>query len=142
MKTNVYVRPPVANSKNFFVTPDDEKVLVSKEAYKNMYRTGKLMNMKVDRVLVHEDDKPLEKQHSHHMVGSIQSLKRFVSHPNHHNEEVVPEAESSQKSTNSILESEGDEADYIDYMDENLLGKDDDVVKEFRTMFTRRTWVC
>jgi len=68
-------------------------------------------------------------------------LKRFVSHPNHHNEGAVPEAESSQKSTNSILESD-DEADYMDYMDENLIYRDEEIIKEFTTIFSRRPRVC
>lgn len=134
----IYVRPPAINSKNFFVNPEDEKALISKEAYKNLYRTGKLMNMKVDRVLVHEDDKPQEKAtHHHNLIGSIQSLKRFTSHPNNHPEPAYREGESSLKSTHSIEESE-DEADYMDYMDENLVFREDDMVKEFRTMFARR----
>jgi len=47
--------PPVIPSNNYFVSPDDSKVLITKEKYTSLYKNGHLKNMKVDCSSIIED---------------------------------------------------------------------------------------
>jgi len=124
--------PPSLPSKNYFVSPEDQKNLISVEQYRELYKRGDLKNMKVNEALIAE--KPL--------VSPQQTVKEIAKPLSHSLQDVDDGQHIASRSTLSSLDTLHDnpppvmaqikrtrtksrysfkEEDYFDGMDEDLM---------------------
>jgi len=110
--------PPIMPSKDFFVSVEDAKHMISKEEYSSLYLSDALTGMKINPTLI-------AGQNEQSSTANSLTPSGFSS------KEIVQEQKIVQ-----IIELEDEETDYLDYMSEDMPTKDLGMSADLRGSFT------